>query len=110
MKENNLIVVGNVSSQALAKTKMAKSVLDAGWYRLKTQFDYKSKGMQAVFIEDNEAYTSQTCSCCGAISRNSPKENGLVLSVVQRMIATLMRQRTFSVWDIKRPQEDVNIT
>ena len=73
VNENNLIVVGNVSSQALAKTNMAKSVLDAGWYMLKTQLDYKSKGMQAVFIEVNEAYTSQTCSCCGAISRNSPK-------------------------------------
>jgi len=73
VKENNLIVVGNVSSQALAKTKMAKSVLDAGWYMLKTQLDYKSKGMQSVFIEVNEAYTSQTCSCCGVISRNSPK-------------------------------------
>jgi transposase len=37
VKENNLIVVGNVSSTALVKTKMAKSVLDAGGYMLKTQ-------------------------------------------------------------------------
>jgi IS605 OrfB family transposase len=73
VKENSLIVVGNVSSKALAKTKMAKSVLDAGWYMLKTQLDYKSKGMQSVFIEVNEAYTTQSCSCCGVISRNSPK-------------------------------------
>jgi len=36
VKENRLIVVGNVSSKALAKTKMAKSVLDAGWFMLKT--------------------------------------------------------------------------
>ena len=73
VNENNLIVVGNVSSKGLAKTKMAKSVLDAGWYLLKTQLDYKSKGMQAVFIEVNESYTTQTCSCCGCISHNSPK-------------------------------------
>jgi transposase len=33
--ENELIVVGNVSSSALAKTTMAKSVLDAGWFMLK---------------------------------------------------------------------------
>jgi transposase len=32
VKENNLIVVGNVSSTALVKTKMATSVLDAGGY------------------------------------------------------------------------------
>jgi len=26
-----------------------------------------------VFEEVNEAYTTQTCSCCGCISSNSPK-------------------------------------
>ncbi|MGP1665389.1 MAG: RNA-guided endonuclease InsQ/TnpB family protein, partial [Rhodanobacter sp.] len=39
------IFVGNVSSQRLAKTRMAKSVLDAGWGQLKTQLQYK--GQQA---------------------------------------------------------------
>ena len=73
VKENALIVAGNVSSSKLAKTKMAKSVLDAGWHTLKTQLDYKSKAMQAVFLEVNESYTTQTCSCCGCISANSPK-------------------------------------
>ena len=73
VKENALIVVGNVSSSKLAKTKMAKSVLDAGWHILKTQLDYKSKAMQAVFVEVNEKYTTQACSCCGCISPNSPK-------------------------------------
>jgi IS605 OrfB family transposase len=73
VKENALIVAGHVSSAKLAKTKMAKSVLDAGWHLLKTQLDYKSKAMQAVFIEVNESYTPQTCSCCGCISPNSPK-------------------------------------
>ncbi len=37
VRNNGLIVVGNVSSAAWAKTKMAKSVLDAGWHMLKTQ-------------------------------------------------------------------------
>ncbi len=52
---------------------MAKSVLDAGWFMLKTQLEYKSIAMQGVFVEVNEKYTSQTCSCCGLISQNSPK-------------------------------------
>jgi IS605 OrfB family transposase len=73
VKENSLIVVGNVSASGLAKTKMAKSVLDAGWAMLKTQLDYISRGMQGVFIEVNEAYTTQACSCCGCISPSSPK-------------------------------------
>lgn len=73
VKNNGLIVIGNVSSSALAKTKMAKSVLDAGWYMLKTQLDYKSKGMLVEFVEVNEKHTTQMCSCCGEISVNSPK-------------------------------------
>lgn len=73
VKENTLIVIGNISSSKLTKTKMAKSVLDAGWAMLKTQLDYKSKAMQAVLIEVNESYTTQVCSCCGCISSNSPK-------------------------------------
>ena len=73
VKENALIVVGNINSSKLAKTKMAKSVLDAGWFMLKTQLDYKSKAMQAMFLEVNEAYSTQACSCCGRISVNSPK-------------------------------------
>ncbi len=52
---------------------MAKSVLDAGWFMLKTQLEYKSIAMQGVFVEVNEKYTSQICSCCGLISPNSPK-------------------------------------
>lgn len=73
VSENSLIVVGNVSSSGLAKTKMAKSVMDAGWFMLKTQLDTKSKAMQGVFLEVNEAYSTQTCSCCGSISVGSPK-------------------------------------
>lgn len=73
VKENSLIVVGNVSASGLAKTKMAKSVLDAGWTMLKTQLEYKSIATQGVFIEVNEAYSTQTCSCCGCIGHNSPK-------------------------------------
>lgn len=73
VREHSLIVVGNVSSKALVKTTMAKSVLDAGWFMLKTQLDAKSKAMQGVFLEVNEAYSTQACSCCGSISVNSPK-------------------------------------
>ncbi len=67
------IFVGDVSSSKLAKTKMAKSVLDTGWGMLKTQLEYKAMARSVVFVEVNEKYTTQTCSCCGAISDNSQK-------------------------------------
>lgn len=72
VNENAAIFVGNVNSQALVKTKMAKSVLDAGWGMLKTMLEYKCDHAGIVFEEVNEAYTTQTCSCCGS-RQNSPK-------------------------------------
>ena len=72
VNENAAIFVGNVSSKGLVKTKMAKSVLDAGWSTLKTLLEYKSAHAGIVFEEVNEAYTTQTCSCCGS-RQNSPK-------------------------------------
>jgi transposase len=45
---------------------MAKSVLDAGWFMLKTQLSYKAKGQEVEFLEVNEADSTQSCSCCGA--------------------------------------------
>lgn len=68
-----LIVVGNVNPQALARTKMAKSVHDAGWGMLKAMLSYKCDSAGIVFKVVNEAYTTQACSCCGAISHSSPK-------------------------------------
>jgi IS605 OrfB family transposase len=70
---NAAIFVGNVSSQKLVKTKMAKSTLDAGWSMLKTMLEYKSQQAGIVFEEVNESYSTQTCSCCGSIPRSSPK-------------------------------------
>lgn len=73
VRDHGAIFVGNVSSRGLTKTKMAKSVLDAGWYLLKTQLKYKAIARSVVFEEIDEAYSTQTCSCCGAISDSSPK-------------------------------------
>lgn len=70
---NAAIFVGDVASAKLVKTKMAKSPLDAGWAMLKTMLEQKSRQAGVVFEDVNEAYTTQTCSCCGAIPASSPK-------------------------------------
>lgn len=75
-RENALIVVGNVNASKLAKTRMAKSVLDAGWTMFRSQLRYKASRHGARFIEADERWTSQTCSCCGAIPASSPKGMG----------------------------------
>lgn len=67
------IFAGVVSSKKLVKTKMAKSVLDAGWFMFKTLLEYKAIARSVVFEVVNENYSTQACSCCGAISASSPK-------------------------------------
>lgn len=62
------IVVGDVSSVKLAKTRMAKSVLDAGWGMLKNYLQYKGREAGRDVTIVNEQYTTQTCSSCGSQS------------------------------------------
>ncbi|MFO1259424.1 MAG: transposase [Gammaproteobacteria bacterium] len=73
IQENAIIFVGNVKSQPLTQTKMAKSVLDAGWHMLKTMLEYKCAGAGVVFQEIDEKYTTQTCSSCGDRPPERPK-------------------------------------
>ena len=67
VSQNGAIFVGNVNAAGLAKTKMAKSVLDAGWSTFRAMLQYKSDNAAVWFDEVNESYTTQTCSCCGSI-------------------------------------------
>jgi len=73
VKENALIVVGDLSASKLVKTKMAKSVLDTGFSALKTMLKYKCENAGVLFEEVSEKFTTQICSCCGEITSGSPK-------------------------------------
>lgn len=68
VRENEAIFVGNIDVSGLSKTKMAKSVFDAGWGQLKRQLDYKAIRHRVFFKEVNESYSTQTCFDCGSIS------------------------------------------
>ena len=70
----NLIVVGNVSSTKLSKTRMAKSVHDAGWGQLRTLLEYKANRLGVVYGEVNEAWSSSTCADC--LQRTGPRGLG----------------------------------
>lgn len=70
---HGVIVVGNVSSTKLARTRMAKSVLDAGWSTFRNQLEYKAIRHGSKFIEVDEAHTTQVCSACGEKPEGRPK-------------------------------------
>jgi putative transposase len=72
------IVVGDVSSQKLVKTRMAKSVLDSGWGTLKRFLAYKCEHAARSFEVTDERYSTVTCSHCRALS--GPRGvNGLIV-------------------------------
>ena len=62
------IVVGDVSSTQLVKTRMAKSVLDSGWGILRTMLQYKCQHAGRFFQIVSERDTSCSCSLCGSLS------------------------------------------
>lgn len=62
------IVIGDVSSRKLAKTRMAKSVLDAGWGMLKAQLQYKGEYAGRCVLIVDERNTTRACSSCGAFT------------------------------------------
>jgi len=62
------IVVGDVSSPKLVRTRMAKAVLDAGWGRLRTQLLYKGQQAGRSVEVVSERFTTRVCSQCGAHS------------------------------------------
>ncbi len=72
IKDNKVIVVGKLQSKSFTSTKLAKSVYDAGWFDIKRQLTYKCEYAGCHYLEVNESYTTQTCSCCGS-RQNSPK-------------------------------------
>jgi putative transposase len=58
------IFVGDVSSSKLKKTRMAKSVSDAGWSQFKSMLAYKAIALGVEYKEVKENFSSVTCSGC----------------------------------------------
>jgi putative transposase len=68
VNEYQTIKIGDVSSLKLAKTRMAKSVLDASWGILKTQLQYKGQQAGRSVIIVSERDSTRTCSDCKALT------------------------------------------
>jgi putative transposase len=72
-REFRTILVGDVSSSQLARTKMAKSVLDAGWSSARNTLRYKASRHGGTYREVDERFTTQICSSCGALPPERPR-------------------------------------
>ncbi len=66
VRNHSAIFVGDVNAQALARTGMAKSVLDAGWSAFRTMLQYKCDDAGRWFSQVDEKFSTQECSACHA--------------------------------------------
>ncbi|MEW2121138.1 RNA-guided endonuclease TnpB family protein [Streptomyces sp. NPDC005474] len=72
IRENRAVAVEDLAVSGLARTRLAKSVHDAGWSQFVTMLEYKAKRYGRTFVKIGRFEpTSQTCSTCG--HRDGPK-------------------------------------
>lgn len=67
VREHARVIVGDVNASGLAQTRMAKSVLDAGWSMFREMLRYKAFRHGASFEVADEYLSTQACSACGSI-------------------------------------------
>ena len=72
IRDNQVVAVEDLAVKALARTRLAKSVHDAGWAAFVAMLEYKARRYGRQFYRIGRCTpTSQTCSACGA--KDGPK-------------------------------------
>jgi len=73
IRENQAVYVENLSIKGLARTRLAKSVHDAGWGQFVSMLEYKATRYGRTFGKvDRWLPSSQTCSACFVIDGPKP--------------------------------------
>lgn len=73
----DLNIKGMTSHGGAYKKGLNRSILQQGWYNLFTMLDYKLRAKGGFLIKVNPAYTSQTCSACGCVSKKNRRSQSL---------------------------------
>lgn len=73
IREFDVICMEDLNVAGLAKTRLSKSIMDAGWGEFIRQLEYKSNWYGRSFVQIDRFYpSSQLCSSCG--HRDGKKE------------------------------------
>jgi putative transposase len=69
IRHNDLVSIEDVNVRGLAKTKLAKSVLDAGWGKFRAMLAYKAERSDTHLIVIGRFFpSSKTCSACERVN------------------------------------------
>jgi putative transposase len=73
VQENQLVAVEDLAVSGLARTRLARSVHDAGWSTFVAMLEYKARRAGRAFVRVDRWFPStRACSACGAIGEAKP--------------------------------------
>jgi putative transposase len=73
IRENQAVYVEDLAVSGLARTRLAKSVHDAGWSRFVQMLEYKARRHGRTFGKLDRWFPStRACSACGAVGEAKP--------------------------------------
>lgn len=73
IRDNQAVYVEDLAVNGLARTRLAKSVHDAGWAQFVTMLEYKVARYGRVFVKVDRWFpSSKLCSVCGAVAESMP--------------------------------------
>lgn len=67
VRQAGIIAHEDLNIKGLARTRLAKSIYDAGWAQFLSVLGHKAEGAGVLVVGVNARNTSQICSACGAL-------------------------------------------